>query len=309
MRTQVPPRHPLRQLFGALIEKSFTEHLGWPDANVTKYVSDLLVDFTHTDHLYKIRNQQDQPVDTVLDLLFESEVLLQAQSMDRERDVHQAYRRFYALHGGTVSGISAPTQNGWVDLPQGFPRGLYEDRKALLRDCRANGRQSIKGRASSIQETFRQLRALRHRPGVCAVRSGSHERSGLSAGSESSSQLTRHRPLILAHGGAGSRRVTPAQSTCLVDALAGGYGILAQGGSALAAVECTIGLLEQSGLFNAGRGANRQLDGVQRMDAAIMEGAHLLSRSRCLDRRDRAPDFGGTHGHGRNGPCSVSRTS
>jgi len=41
------------------------------------------------------------------------------------------------------------------------------------------------------------------------------------------------------------------------------------------AVECTIGLLEQSGLFNAGRGANRQLDGVQRMDAAIMEGAHL----------------------------------
>ena len=41
------------------------------------------------------------------------------------------------------------------------------------------------------------------------------------------------------------------------------------------AVECTICLLEQSGLFNAGRGANRQLDGVQRMDAAIMEGAHL----------------------------------
>ncbi len=41
------------------------------------------------------------------------------------------------------------------------------------------------------------------------------------------------------------------------------------------AAESTIGLLEQSGLFNAGRGANRQLDGVQRMDAAIMEGSHL----------------------------------
>ena len=69
--------------------------------------------------------------------------------------------------------------------------------------------------------------------------------------------------------------MTPAQSTCLADALAAGYGILTQGGSALAAVEYTIGLLEQSGLFNAGRGANRQLDGVQRMDAAIMEGARL----------------------------------
>ncbi len=71
--------------------------------------------------------------------------------------------------------------------------------------------------------------------------------------------------------------MTPAQFTCLADALAGGYGILAQGGSALAAVECAIGLLEQSGLFNAGRGANRQLDGVQRMDAAIMEGAYLMA--------------------------------
>jgi len=71
--------------------------------------------------------------------------------------------------------------------------------------------------------------------------------------------------------------MTPAQSICLADALAAGYGILAQEGPALAAVECTIGLLEQSGLFNAGRGANRQLDGVQRMDAAIMEGAYLMT--------------------------------
>jgi len=87
--------------------------------------------------------------------------------------------------------------------------------------------------------------------------------------------LTISHPLILAHGGAGSRRLTPAQATCLADALVIGYAILEQGRPAVIAVECTIGLLEQSGLFNAGRGANLQLDGVQRMDAAIMEGTHL----------------------------------
>jgi beta-aspartyl-peptidase (threonine type) len=65
------------------------------------------------------------------------------------------------------------------------------------------------------------------------------------------------------------------QATCLADALAAGHAILAGGRPALVAVEWTIGLLEQSGLFNAGRGANRQLDGVQRMDASIMEGAQL----------------------------------
>ena len=100
MGTQVPPRHPLRQLFGALTEKSFTEHLGWPDLNVTSYVSNLLVDFTRTDQLYKIRNQQDQPVDTVVDLLFESEVMLEAQSLDRERDVHRHIGDFTLFMAG-----------------------------------------------------------------------------------------------------------------------------------------------------------------------------------------------------------------
>ncbi len=89
MGTHVPPRHPLRQLFGALTERSFTEHLGWPDLNVASYVSNLLVEFTHTDQLYKIRDRQDKPVDNVAELLFESEVLCGAQSLARERDVHR----------------------------------------------------------------------------------------------------------------------------------------------------------------------------------------------------------------------------
>ncbi len=100
MGTTVPARHPLRQLFGALTEKSFTEHLGWPDPNVTSYVSNLLVDFTRADQLYKIRNQQDKPVDTVVDLLFESEVLLEAQSLDRERAVHQHIGDFTLFMAG-----------------------------------------------------------------------------------------------------------------------------------------------------------------------------------------------------------------
>lgn len=41
------------------------------------------------------------------------------------------------------------------------------------------------------------------------------------------------------------------------------------------AVEHTIRVLERSGLFNAGKGSKSQLDGVQRMDASIMEGESL----------------------------------
>ncbi len=100
MGAQVPPQHPLRQLFGTLTEKSFTEHLGWPDLNVTSYVSNLLVDFTRTDQLYKIKNRHDQPVDAVVDLLFESELMLEAQSLDRERDVHRHIGDFTLFMAG-----------------------------------------------------------------------------------------------------------------------------------------------------------------------------------------------------------------
>jgi hypothetical protein len=100
MATEVPRNHPLRQLFGTLTEKSFTEHLGWPDSNVTHYVSDLLVEFTRTDRLYKIRNRQGKAVNTVVDLLFESEVLLEAQSFEREREVHRHIGDFTLFMAG-----------------------------------------------------------------------------------------------------------------------------------------------------------------------------------------------------------------
>lgn len=100
MENRIPEHHPLRRLFGALTEKSFTEKLGWPDLNVTEYVSNLLVEFTHADQLYRIQNQQGQRVDTVVDLLFESEVLLEAQSLDREQEVHRHIGDFTLFMAG-----------------------------------------------------------------------------------------------------------------------------------------------------------------------------------------------------------------
>jgi len=69
--------------------------------------------------------------------------------------------------------------------------------------------------------------------------------------------------------------MTVAQAACIEAALTDGHRLLMAGTSALSVVEEAIRLLEESGLFNAGRGSNRQLDGVRRMDASIMEGRDL----------------------------------
>lgn len=71
--------------------------------------------------------------------------------------------------------------------------------------------------------------------------------------------------------------MTAAQAGCLAAALEIGYHLLDRGAPALTVVEQAICALEQSGLFNAGRGSHVQLDGVRRMDASIMEGRELLA--------------------------------
>ena len=76
--------------------------------------------------------------------------------------------------------------------------------------------------------------------------------------------------------------MTTRQACCLAEALETGYAGLQRGGPAVLAVESTIGYLERCGLFNAGRGANRQLDNVQRMDASIMEGLNLRAGAVAL---------------------------
>lgn len=100
MAARIPEHHPLRRLFGALTEKSFAQLLGWPDLNVTEYVANLLVEFTHTDQLYQIRNERGERIDTLVEMLYESEVLLEAQSLDREREVHRHIGDFTLFMAG-----------------------------------------------------------------------------------------------------------------------------------------------------------------------------------------------------------------
>lgn len=87
---------------------------------------------------------------------------------------------------------------------------------------------------------------------------------------------------IIIHGGAG----TISRSTMtvemekeyrdkLTEAIMAGYAILKKDGSAIDAVETAIKIMEDSPLFNAGKGAVFTHEGKVEMDASIMDGATL----------------------------------
>lgn len=87
---------------------------------------------------------------------------------------------------------------------------------------------------------------------------------------------------IVIHGGAGTlvKGLMTAQleaqyQLALKTARDQGYSILADGGNAIDAIEVAVKLLEDTPLFNAGKGSVFTNEGTHEMDAAIMDGKSL----------------------------------
>ena len=89
---------------------------------------------------------------------------------------------------------------------------------------------------------------------------------------------------LLVHGGCDTRPAEAfldaeirVQRAGLAEALLIGQRVLASGGSSLDAVEHAICILEDGGLFDAGKGAYRNPDGAIDLDGAIMDGGTGLA--------------------------------
>ncbi|PKL84357.1 MAG: beta-aspartyl-peptidase [Ignavibacteriae bacterium HGW-Ignavibacteriae-3] len=89
---------------------------------------------------------------------------------------------------------------------------------------------------------------------------------------------------IVIHGGAGTiikANMTPDREAEYIaklnEALEAGHKILSSGGAALDAVNASINIMEDSPLFNAGKGAVLTEKGAAELDASIMDGKNLMA--------------------------------
>ncbi|MFN8567911.1 MAG: isoaspartyl peptidase/L-asparaginase [Kouleothrix sp.] len=96
---------------------------------------------------------------------------------------------------------------------------------------------------------------------------------------------------LIVHGGAWNipdDEVAAHQAGCRA-ALRAGWQVLAQGGSALEAVEAAVRVLEDAPIFDAGVGSVLNRDGDAELDAAVMDGATLRSGAVAAVRRIKNP--------------------
>ncbi|WP_281545047.1 isoaspartyl peptidase/L-asparaginase [Grimontia sp. SpTr1] len=105
------------------------------------------------------------------------------------------------------------------------------------------------------------------------------------------------RPFSIAiHGGAGTierRLMTPELETAYRKALAqsatAGYAVLEQGGTAVDATVAAVTVMEDSELFNAGKGSVLTHEETVEMDASVMDGRNLEAGAVTLIRHIKNP--------------------
>ena len=90
--------------------------------------------------------------------------------------------------------------------------------------------------------------------------------------------------VLVIHGGAGNyKNLSPeqleARRAAITRAAEAGAAILRQGGRSVDAVEASLRVMEDSGVFDAGRGGYYSQAGVPELDAAIMDGKTLQAGS------------------------------
>ncbi len=108
--------------------------------------------------------------------------------------------------------------------------------------------------------------------------------------------MADQRPAIVIHGGAGSMTKSSLSAekeaairATLAQSIRAGYQALLDGAPATSAVTTAINILEDSPLFNAGKGAVYNAAGRNELDAAIMEGATLNAGAVAAVTRIRNP--------------------
>ena len=89
MQFAIRPKHPLRILFSELVNRNLDRQLRLSDHRVAAYIAELLVDFTLTENLYRIRDARGKRLEDVGEMLIASNPLLEGRSFDYERLVRK----------------------------------------------------------------------------------------------------------------------------------------------------------------------------------------------------------------------------
>ena len=121
--------HPLYRLFHEMVGEAVAAEMpGRGMEDVEEYVTGLLFQFLRTDRVFAIRDPQGRTLTSVYEMLAEGDVLINADSFERERQVHKHIGDYILF---------------WTGVNPDFLRRLkLDDGRDLVCDYTLQGKQS-----------------------------------------------------------------------------------------------------------------------------------------------------------------------
>jgi len=124
MERRLDPSHPLYAYVYGVVHEQVCRHLvtsGAPE--IEEYLTGLLLDFVRTDRLYAIRDHEGNPIRSVIEMLGEADVRVNAASFDREREVHKHVGDFILFWSGvTPSAMNSMRASTGLDIATHYLR-------------------------------------------------------------------------------------------------------------------------------------------------------------------------------------------
>ena len=99
MNHDLADNHPLRRYFAVEIHRALLD-VGLCEHDVEAYLSHMLVHFLHHDQIYAIRDAAGHRLEAVVDMIAEGDIRVNANSFDRERQVHKHIGDFLLFWSG-----------------------------------------------------------------------------------------------------------------------------------------------------------------------------------------------------------------
>lgn len=100
MDQNTDPKKLIRGYFAESVHDALSDVGLGGDSPTESYVVELLVEFLHRDRIYAIRDEAGRQVQSVTEMLAEGDMLLNADSFAREREVHKHIGDFLLFWSG-----------------------------------------------------------------------------------------------------------------------------------------------------------------------------------------------------------------
>ncbi len=92
--------HPIKIYFATAVHEALAQRMGLFECEVEDYLTGMLLAFLHLDSVYSVHDRQGRPVTSVTDMVLEGDVRFNADSFDREREVHRHIGDFLLFWSG-----------------------------------------------------------------------------------------------------------------------------------------------------------------------------------------------------------------